>query len=98
MSARLKIHVKKGDMVVAISGADSGKAGKVLQVMPKSDSAIVEGLNYVKKHMRKSQDNPNGGIIDREAPIHVSNLKKQDGGTQAKAPRKKVTKKGDGAK
>lgn len=69
---------KKGDMVIAISGEDAhkGKPGKVLQVLPKKGKAIVEGYNYVKKHMRKTQDNPTGGIVEKEAPMHVSKLKK----------------------
>jgi large subunit ribosomal protein L24 len=72
-----KLHIKRGDIVMAISGGEAGakKTGKVLQVFPEQGRVIVEGLNYVKKHLRKSQDNPKGGIIDKEAPIHVSNLK-----------------------
>lgn len=72
-----KIKIKKGDTVIAISGEDAstGKTGKVLQVLPRKKMAIVEGFNQVKKHMRKSQDNPDGGIIDVEAPIALSNLK-----------------------
>ncbi len=81
-SRRRNMHIKKGDMVVAISGEDAGgKTGKVLQVIPKDATAIVEGFNYVKKHMRKTQDNPQGGIAEKEAPIHVSNLKKADAKT-----------------
>lgn len=70
------LHIKKGDMVLAITGEDAsrGKPGKVLQVLPKQKRAIVEGFNLVKKHMRKTQDNPQGGIAEIEAPIHVSNL------------------------
>ncbi len=78
---RKALHIKKGDLVIAISGADAdrGKPGKVLQVLPKQQKAIVEGFNYVKKHMRKTQDNPQGGIVEKEAPIHVSNLVKFKG-------------------
>lgn len=86
-----KLHIKRGDMVVAISGEDAagGKVGKVLQVFPKEQRAIVEGFNYVKKHLRKSQDNPKGGIVEKEAPIHVSNLKVAEKGAAAgKTPRK----------
>lgn len=87
--ARKALHIKKGDMVIAIAGenAGTGKPGKVLQVYRKQQKAIVEGYNYVKKHMRKTQDNPQGGIVEKEAPIHVSNLMKFDG-DEAKAPRK----------
>lgn len=74
---RPKLHIKRGDIVMAISGEEAAakKTGKVLQVFPEQARAVVEGLNYVKKHLRKSQDNPKGGIIEKEAPIHVSNLK-----------------------
>jgi len=70
-------HVKKGDIVTAIAGDDAagGKSGKVLRVIPETGRAIVEGLNFVKKHMRKTQDNPEGGIIEKEGSIAVSNLK-----------------------
>ena len=68
--------IKKGDTVQVISGADKGKSGKVLQVLPETGRALVEGLNFVKKHMRKTQDNPQGGVFEKEAPIHLSNLKK----------------------
>jgi large subunit ribosomal protein L24 len=74
----MKCHIKKGDTVVAITGEDAGKSGRVLQVFPEAQQAVVEGLNFVKKHMRKTQDNPQGGIVEKEAPLHVSNLKKQD--------------------
>lgn len=83
-----KCHIKKGDVVVAISGDDAGtgKSGKVLQVLPEDQKALVEGLNLVKKHMKKTQDNPQGGIIDKEAPIHVSNLKKVESGSGKSKP------------
>ncbi|MFA5688780.1 MAG: 50S ribosomal protein L24 [Kiritimatiellales bacterium] len=69
-------RIKKGDTVEVIAGNDKGKTGKVLQVMAGGERALVEGVNFVKKHMRKTQDNPNGAIIDKEAPLHISNLKK----------------------
>jgi len=71
-------RIKKGDMVQAIAGDDKGKTGKVLQVLPNGTRALVEGLNFVKKHMRKTQDNPQGGVFEKEAPIHLSNLKKSE--------------------
>lgn len=74
----MKCHIKKGDTVVAIAGDDKGKTGKVLQVIPGKGTAIVEGLNFVKKHMRATQENPQGGIVEKEAPMHVSNLKKAE--------------------
>lgn len=64
-----KVHVKKGDKVRIISGTYQGKTGKVLQVLPTSGRIIVEGVNIVKKHMRPTKDSPEGGIIDKEAPI-----------------------------
>ncbi len=68
------MKVKKGDTVKVISGNYRGKTGKVLVVMPKRNRAIVEGINFVKRHTRRSQKNPQGGIIEREATIHISNL------------------------
>ena len=61
-----KIHVRRGDTVRAISGEDAGKQGKVLKVYPKTGRVLVEGLNFVTKHLRKSQDNPNGGKVSKE--------------------------------
>ncbi|HEU5139009.1 MAG TPA: 50S ribosomal protein L24 [Bacillales bacterium] len=68
------MHVKKGDKIQVISGKDKGKQGVILQALPKQDRVIVEGINIVKKHAKPSQANPQGGIIDQEAPIHVSNV------------------------
>ncbi|HMP89415.1 MAG TPA: 50S ribosomal protein L24 [Kiritimatiellia bacterium] len=77
LNKKPSVHVKKGDIVVAISGDDAagGKSGKVLKVIPEQGRAIVEGLNFVKKHMRKTQDNPEGGIVEKEASIAISNLR-----------------------
>ncbi len=82
MAARAKCRLRRGDTVVAIAGADKGKRGKVLRVLPREGRAIVEGLHTVKKHMRKSQDNPQGGIVEREAPMAVSNLRRVDKATE----------------
>lgn len=68
------MHVKKGDTVKVITGKDKGKQGVILQVFPKKQRVIVEGVNIVKKHAKPSQDNPQGGIINKEAAIHVSNV------------------------
>jgi len=85
---RVKWSIKKGDFVVAITGEDAGaKPGKVLAVLRGKGKALVEGYNLVKKHMRKTQDNPQGGIVEKEAPIHMSNLKKVDA-EEAKPTRK----------
>ncbi len=79
-SKKSKMHVKKGDLVVAISGEDAAtkKTGKVLQVFPEKGRVLVEGFNLVKKTMRKSQDNPKGGIVEKEAPMAASKLKVQN--------------------
>lgn len=86
-----KQRIKKGDVVKAIAGDDaaSGKTGKVLQVLRETDRVLVEGLNMVKKHMRKTQDNPQGGIVEVEAPLHISNVKCVDEGKSKKASDKK---------
>jgi len=67
-------RIKKNDTVIVVSGVSRGKTGKVLYVVPSRGRAVVEGLQMVKKALRKSQDNPQGGIVEREAPIAVSNL------------------------
>jgi large subunit ribosomal protein L24 len=68
------MKIKKGDTVRVISGNYRGKTGKVLKVIPRRNRAIVEGINFVKRHSRPTQTNPQGGIIEREASIHLSNL------------------------
>jgi len=68
------MHVKKGDTVIVIAGKDKGKKGRVLAAYPKKERVLVEGINLVKKHTRPSQSNPQGGIVTKEAPIHVSNV------------------------
>jgi large subunit ribosomal protein L24 len=72
---RLQFHVKKGDEVQVISGNHRGASGKVLQVLPSKQQVLIEGVRLIKKTQRKSQDNPNGAIITREGPIHISNVK-----------------------
>jgi len=68
------MHVKKGDKVQVIAGKDKGKQGVILAAFPKQNRVLVEGVNIVKKHSKPSQVNPQGGIITKEAPIHVSNV------------------------
>ncbi|MEX2382329.1 MAG: 50S ribosomal protein L24 [Opitutales bacterium] len=68
-------HVKKGDTVKVISGSYTGVEGKILQMLPKKDRAIVEGVAMRKRHTKKSQENPQGAIVEREGSIHISNLK-----------------------
>lgn len=70
----MKLHIKKGDMVQVIAGDNKGKQGKVLKVEVSKQRAIVEGVNICKKATKPNAQNPQGGIIEKEAPIHVSNL------------------------
>ncbi|MDR1005733.1 MAG: 50S ribosomal protein L24 [Bacteroidales bacterium] len=70
----MKLHVKKGDTVKVIAGNSKGSSGKVLMVYTDSNRAIVEGLNKVKKHQKPNAKNTQGGITEKEAPIHISNL------------------------
>lgn len=69
-----KIHIKKGDTVYVLSGEDRGKTGRVLEVQPSKMRAVVEGVNMVTKATKPSAQYPQGGLIKREAPIHISNL------------------------
>jgi len=68
--------LRKGDEVVVITGDDKGSKGKILQVLREKNRVLVEGINMSKKHERKTQDNPQGAIVEREATIHCSNVKK----------------------
>jgi large subunit ribosomal protein L24 len=85
-----KIHIKKGDTVMQIAGkiVDNQNTGKVLKVYPKTYRALVEGLNIISRHAKPSATNPNGGIIKKEAPIHISNLMLVDGGEATRVGRK----------
>jgi len=69
-----KLHVKKDDTVIVITGKDKGKKGRVLAAYPRENRVLIEGVNMVKKHAKPSQQNPQGGILNQEAPIHVSNV------------------------
>jgi len=73
-----KLHIKKGDTVVVIAGNSKGQEGKVLEVVRESERAIVEGVNMVSKHTKPNAKSPQGGIIKKEATIHVSNLMLKD--------------------
>ncbi|GMU96005.1 MAG: 50S ribosomal protein L24 [Ignavibacterium album] len=70
----MRMKIKKNDTVMVIAGNDRGKTGKVLKVFPKESRVIVEGINLRKRHTKPSQRNPQGGILEKEAPIHVSNV------------------------
>lgn len=72
---RIKFHVKKGDQVEVITGNFRGSSGKVLEVLPKKQRVLIEGVRIIKKHLKKSQDNPSGKIAEREGPVHISNVK-----------------------
>ena len=67
------LHVKKGDTVMVTAGTDKNKSGKILQILPKKDGVLVEGLNVVKRHTRAKGNEP-GGILEKEAPVHISNV------------------------
>lgn len=69
-----KLHVKKDDKVFVITGKDKGKTGRIIAAFPRQNRVLVEGVNMIKKHSKPSQQNPQGGIIEQEAPIHVSNV------------------------
>lgn len=70
----MALRVKKGDRVLLITGRDKGKSGKVLKVFPARDKLLVEGLNQVKRHIRPTKSGQPSGIIEKEAPIHISNV------------------------
>lgn len=67
-------RLKRGDDVVVISGAHKGKRGKIMEIHSQKNRVVIEGVNLIKRHTRKSQDNPDGGIIEREGSIHISNV------------------------
>jgi len=104
---RIKLHVRKGDNVEVISGNFKGSSGKVLEVIARKQRVLIEGVRIIKRHLKKSQDNPQGKIAEREGPIHISNVKvlehgeragKGKGrkkGTKEKAPKSKGSKEKD---
>lgn len=81
---RGKIHIKTGDTVYVIAGKEKGKTGKIIRVLRDNEKALVAKLNIVKRHSRPSPKSPSGGIIEKESPIHVSNLMLYD--SRAKSP------------
>jgi large subunit ribosomal protein L24 len=76
-----KLHIRKGDIVIVNSGEYKGQQGRVLEIEKKQTKAIVEGVNMVSKHTKPNADNPQGGIIKKEGPIHISNLNVVDPST-----------------
>lgn len=71
------MHVKKGDKVVVLAGKDAGKTGEVVKAMPKEGKVVVSGVNKMKRHVRPTRANQKGQIVDREMPIHASNVAKK---------------------
>lgn len=92
-----KLHIKRGDTVIVLSGDDKGKSGKVLQVSKEKERVLVEGVNLVSKNMKPSSKQPQGGIIKQEASIHVSNVNLIDP-KSGKACRIRIQKGEDGIK
>jgi len=90
---RMRFHVKKGDEVEVISGNFKGSTGKILEVLPAKQRVLVEGVRIIKKHLRKSEDNPQGKIAEREGPIHISNVKLIEPGKKAEKKTKTKAKK-----
>jgi large subunit ribosomal protein L24 len=86
---RIKFHVKKGDNVEVISGNFKGSSGRILEVLPRKQRVLIEGVRIIKKHLKKSEDNPSGKIAEREGPIHISNVRLVEGeGKAEKRPKK----------
>ena len=83
-----KFHVKRGDTVQVISGNHRGSSGRILQVIPEKAQVIIEGVRLINKHQRKTQDNPNGAIVEREGPLHISNVKLVERATSEKEKKK----------
>ena len=84
------MKIKKGDMVKIISGSDKGKTGRIIKTFLSKDRILVEGVNIVKKHSRPSQENPQGAILEKELPIHVSNAMYLNGNKSSKIGIKKL--------
>jgi large subunit ribosomal protein L24 len=87
-------RIKKNDTVIVTKGESAGQTGKVLRVLPKKDKAIVQGVNVIKKAVRRSETHPNGGYLEREAPVQLSNLMPYDP-DKKKGVRVKVIQEGD---
>jgi large subunit ribosomal protein L24 len=88
---RKRFHIRRGDTVKVNSGNHRGAQGVVLQILKDKSQAIVEGVRIIKKHQRKTQDQPNGAIIEREGPIHISNLQLVEKGKVEKGGRKSAS-------
>jgi large subunit ribosomal protein L24 len=88
--SRINSHVRKGDSVIVISGNHKGATGKILEVIPDKGQVIVEGVRMIKKHQKKTQKHPEGGIMQREGPIHISNVKRIEKKSGEKKEKKTV--------
>ena len=88
--SRPHFHVRRGDIVQVISGNHKGASGKILQIIAAKNQVIVEGVRMIKKHQRKTQDQPNGAIIEREGPLHISNVKLVEKAVSDKPAKKKA--------
>lgn len=73
--SKIKTHVNKGDRVEVITGAHKGAQGTILQILPKKNQVLIEGVRLIKKAIRPTQERPQGGIIEKEGPLHISNVK-----------------------
>jgi large subunit ribosomal protein L24 len=93
----MALHVKKGDLVYIRTGNDKGRTGRVLRVDPKKQQVVVEGMNVRKRHVKPNQNQPQGGRIDKEMPIHISNVLPQTPGAP-KGTRVRFQTKPDGSK
>ena len=93
----MSLRIRKGDKVFVLSGKDKGKSGKVIYVLPKKNRALVEGINMMKKHLRKSQQNPQGAIVNQEVPMQLAKLSLMDP-VNGKPTRIKTLIAGDGSK
>lgn len=78
----MKFHIKKDDNVMVISGKNRGQSGRVLEMLPKQNRAIVEGVNMISRHTKPTSQNPDGGIVKKEAPVHLSNIMLIDPSTE----------------
>ena len=87
------MKIKKGDKVKVIAGKDKGVVAEVVAVLPKLNKIVVEGVNVHKKHQKPTNDNPDGGIVNKEAPIAISNVKLAEGKKEKKTAKKTAAKK-----
>ncbi|NDC80690.1 MAG: 50S ribosomal protein L24 [Verrucomicrobia bacterium] len=85
----MSFHVRKGDEVEVITGSQRGRKGKILEVKTDSFRVLIEGVNMIKRHVRPTQDNPKGGVVEREGSIHISNVKLLNRPTPSKTKEKK---------